>query len=136
MITRTYNELIRFNTFEDRFSYLKLVGFVGESTFGFDRYLNQALYHSRRWRKVRDEVIIRDDGCDMGLADFVIYDKIIIHHMNPITIEDLEEENENIFNPNFLICVSASTHNAIHFGDDKIIPRGPIRRCSGDTKLW
>lgn len=136
MIMRTYSELIRFDTFEDRFNYLKLIGYVGESTFGFDRYLNQALYHSREWKKVRDEVIIRDDGCDMGLVDFMIYDKIIIHHMNPITIEDLEFGNDVVFNPEFLICVSTQTHNAIHFGDDKIIPRGPVERYAGDTKLW
>lgn len=136
MIMRTYSELIRFDTFEDRFNYLKLIGYVGESTFGFDRYLNQTLYHSREWKKVRDEVIIRDDGCDMGLVDFMIYDRIIIHHMNPITIEDLEFGNDVVFNPEFLICVSTQTHNAIHFGDDKIIPRGPVERYAGDTKLW
>lgn len=136
MIMRTYNELIRYDTFEDRYNYLKLVGRVGESTFGFDRYMNQVLYHSRRWQKVRDEVIIRDDGCDMGLADFIIYDKVIVHHMNPISIEDIEDESDAVFDPRFLICVSVSTHNAIHFGDDKMIPKGPIQRIPGDTKLW
>lgn len=136
MTMRTYSELIQFDTFNDRFNYLKLVGRVGESTFGFDRYLNQVLYHSRRWQSVRDEVIIRDDGYDMGLSDFIIFDKIIVHHMNPITIEDIENERDEIFNPEFLICVSYQTHNAIHFGDEKIIPRGPVQRRMGDTKLW
>lgn len=136
MIMRTYDELIRYDSFEDRYNYLKLIGHVGESTFGFDRYMNQVLYHSRRWQKIRDEVIIRDDGCDMGLADFIIYDKIVVHHMNPISIEDIENESDTIFDPRFLICVSVSTHNAIHFGDEKMIPRGPIQRFSGDTKLW
>lgn len=136
MTMRTYSELIHFDTFDDRFNYLKLVGRVGESTFGFDRYMNQILYHSRRWQTIRDEVIIRDDGCDMGLSDFIIFDKIIVHHMNPITIEDIENERDKIFNPEFLICVSYQTHNAIHFGDEKIIPRDPVQRRMGDTKLW
>lgn len=136
MIMRTYDELIQYDSFEDRYNYLKLVRYVGESTFGFDRYMNQALYHSRRWQRVRDEVIIRDDGCDMGLADFMIYDKIIVHHMNPISVEDIKNENDAIFDPRFLICVSTSTHNAIHFGDERLIPRGPIRRSPGDIKLW
>lgn len=136
MIMRTYDELIQYDSFEDRYNYLKLVGHVGESTFGFDRYMNQVLYHSRRWQKVRDQVIIRDDGCDMGLADFIIYDKIIVHHMNPISIEDIENERDSIFDPRFLICVSVSTHNAIHFGDEGMISKRPIQRSPGDTKLW
>lgn len=137
MIKRSYKELIRFKTFEERYNYLKLIGSVGQSTFGFDRYLNQALYNSEKWRKVRREVIIRDNGCDLGIDDIPISGKIIIHHMNPITEEDILNQNEEIFDPNYLICVSERTHNAIHYSTEKLQYGSVyIERKPGDTKLW
>ena len=132
----TYSELKRFQTFEERFEYVKLGGTVGESTFGFDRYLNQALYTSSEWRSLRNKVIIRDNGCDLGVDGHDIGKYIIVHHMNPITIEDLDERNEDIFNPEFLICVSRNTHNAIHFGDESLLPKGPVERRPYDTCPW
>lgn len=132
----TYTELKRFQTFEERFEYVKLGGIVGESTFGFDRYLNQALYTSSEWRSLRNKVIIRDNGCDLGVDGHDIGKYIIVHHMNPITIEDLDERNEDIFNPEFLICVSRNTHNAIHFGDESLLPKGPVERRPYDTCPW
>ena len=136
MIKRSYNEFKKLKTFEERFNYLKLNGIVGESTFGFDRYLNQALYKSERWKKVRREIIIRDNGCDLGIYGYEILDKIIIHHMNPITEEDILNKEEDIFNPNYLICVSDRTHNAIHFGYEYFSGSVYIERKPGDTKLW
>lgn len=132
---RRYSELCRLRTFEERFDYLKLQGVVGESTFGFDRYLNQLLYRSSEWKKVRNAVIVRDDGCDMGLADYPA-NRIIVHHMNPLSVEDLENRSELIFDPEFLICVSFNTHNAIHFGDEKLLPKLPVERKPGDTCPW
>ena len=133
---RTFTELQNLRTFDERYDYLRLVGVVGESTFGFDRYLNQTLYTSRRWLKTRDGIIIRDDGCDLGLQDYQIKGRIIIHHMNPITMEDLELSRDIIFNPEFLVCVSHTTHLAIHFGDKSLFPKLPIVRQSGDTSPW
>lgn len=132
---RRYSELCRLRTFEERFDYLKLQGVVGESTFGFDRYLNQLLYRSSEWKKVRNAVIVRDDGCDMGLADYPA-NRIIVHHMNPLSVEDLENRSELIFDPEFLICVSFNTHNAIHFGDETLLPKLPVERKPGDTCPW
>ena len=132
---RRYSELCRLRTFEERFDYLKLQGVVGESTFGFDRYLNQLLYRSSEWKKVRNAVIVRDDGCDMGLADYPA-NRIIVHHMNPLSVEDLENRSELIFDPEFLICVSFNTHNAIHFGDETLLPKLPVERKPGDTRPW
>lgn len=136
MITRTYTELSRLKTLKERFEYLKLSGRVGESTFGFDRYLNQMLYTSKRWRKVRDIVIIRDNGCDLGVEGYEINDKIIIHHMNPITVEDIEEERDWIFDPEYLVSTSDMTHKAIHYGDENLLPKLPIERRPGDTCPW
>lgn len=136
MKIRSYSELVSFKTFKERFEYLRLRGVVGQSTFGFDRYLNQTLYKSYYWKKVRQEVIIRDNGCDLGIEDFVIFDKIMIHHMNPITIEQVEKGDPSIFNPEFLICVSVRTHNAIHFGDETLLPKDPIVRFKNDTCPW
>lgn len=136
MMTRTYTELSRLKTLEERFEYLKLSGRVGESTFGFDRYLNQMLYTSKRWRKVRDIVIIRDNGCDLGVEGYEINDKIIIHHMNPITVEDIEEERDWIFDPEYLVSTSDMTHKAIHYGDENLLPKLPIERRPGDTCPW
>lgn len=135
MIKR-YSELIKFRAFESRYNYLRLGGAVGRTTFGYDRYLNQLLYNSRRWKRTRDEVIIRDQGCDLGLADYEIKDKIIVHHMNPITIEDIEMENEVIFNIEFLICTSSNTHNAIHYSDSSLLPTMPVERTQNDTCPW
>lgn len=133
---RTYSQLIRLKTFEDRFQYLKLVGVVGETTFGFDRYLNQALYSSKEWKSVRDQVIIRDNGCDLGIEDRLIGRRIVVHHMNPITIEAIENADPSIFDPEFLICTTENTHRAIHFGDESQLVRLPKERTPGDTKLW
>lgn len=135
-MTRSYTELKRYETFLDRYDYLKLKGQVGIETFGYDRYINQILYKSSKWRKTRDKVIIRDNGCDLGVPGYDIFDKIIIHHMNPITLEDVEEEREYIFDPEFLICTSFMTHNAIHYGDESLLPKEPVIRMPGDTCLW
>lgn len=134
---RTYSELVGFQDFSDRYNYLKLSGSVGKSTFGFDRYINQEFYRSREWKRIRREVIIRDNGCDMGVPDYEIYGKIIVHHMNPIQDEDLLQHNiHRVTDPEFLVCVSHMTHQAIHFGSDKLLPQLPVERKKGDTKLW
>lgn len=133
---KTYTELIRISNYYDRFEYLKLKGFVGEQTFGWHRYINQMLYRSKRWKSTRDKVIIRDDGCDLGHPDYQIYDKVIIHHMNPITLEDIEEDRDYIYDPEFLICVSNNTHQAIHYGDKSLLPSPLIERRPGDTCPW
>lgn len=134
LVVRTYTEMARLTTFEERYAYLRLAGIVGESTFGFDRYLNQALYRSRAWKKVRDQVIIRDNGCDLGIEDRLITDRIVVHHMNPLVVDEVEERDEDIFNPEFLVCVSPSTHNAIHYGDERLLTKSDIvERRPGDT---
>lgn len=136
MRTRTYYDLRRLRTFEDRFIYLKLDGSVGRSTFGFDRWLNQRFYNSPEWQSVRRQVILRDDGCDLGIPGYEIHTGLYIHHMNPITQDDILHGEDHILDPEFLITVSMKTHNAIHFGDASHFPRGPIERKPGDTKLW
>lgn len=136
MKIRTYDELKDILTFEERFEYLKLNGSVGKSTFGFDRYLNQILYKSDKWKKTRQQVILRDNGCDLGLDGYDIYKGIIIHHMNPISIEEVERRDPIIFDTNYLICCSLKTHNAIHYGNLDKIDNKIIERKSGDTKLW
>lgn len=133
---RSYSELRRLQTFEERYHYLALRGSVGASTFGFDRHVNQKFYTSRQWRDLRHEIIIRDDGCDLGVPGFDIHDRVIIHHMNPMQVEDIVHGDDNILDPEFLICVSHRTHNAIHYGDEKLLPRQFIERSRGDTKLW
>lgn len=133
---RTYTELCTFKTFKERYDYLRLDGIVGESTFGFDRYLNQVFYRSQKWRSIRDKVIIRDEGCDLGVETYDIYGKIIIHHMNPITIDDIENESDYLLNPEFLICTTHNTHNAIHYGDERLLTTGPIIRTKNDTCPW
>lgn len=135
-ITRTYSELITLPTFEERFEYLRLDGAVGESTFGFDRYLNQIFYRSPQWKRVRDEVIIRDNGCDLGVEGYEIYGSILVHHMNPIRIQDIEEENAFLLNPEYLISTIHNTHNAIHYGDTNLLPKAPIARTKNDTCPW
>lgn len=136
MKIRSYSELVRFKTLKERFEYLKLTGTVGESTFGFDRYLNQILYRSKRWRSIRDEVISRDNGWDLGVEGILIGERIIVHHMNPITIRDVEEGLDEVFIPEFLISAAPLTHNAIHFSDDSLLPKPIIERKSGDTCPW
>lgn len=136
-LIRCYSELIRLKTFKERFEYLRLGGIVGESTFGFDRYLNQQLYTSTFWKKkIRNEIIIRDNGCDLGLEGYDIHDKIIVHHMNPLSIEDVLNVPDEIFDPEFLICVSQRTHNAIHYGDENLLSKGLIERRPNDTCPW
>lgn len=135
-IIRTYEDLIKIDSFEDRFEYLKLSGAVGEDTFGFDRWLNQIFYKTKEWRRVRDEVIVRDIGHDLAHEDYPIKGKVIIHHMNPIFLDDLVDRTEFLLDPNYLICTSHNTHNAIHFGDQNLLPKKPIERRPGDTKLW
>lgn len=136
MITKTYSELIRLPTFKERYRYLRIGGSIGEYTFGAERYLNQAFYKSKEWRKIRDEVIVRDNGCDLAFEDFDIFDQIVVHHMNPITIEDIENYSDNLVNPEFLICTSELTHKAIHFGNEHLLPRPIVERRPGDTCLW
>lgn len=133
---KRYSELSQLKTFEERFNYLKLGGCVGRDTFGFDRYLNQIFYQSTEWRRVRDQVIIRDNGCDLGILDRPIQGKILIHHLNPITAKDIEERNADIINPEFLIAVSHITHNAIHYGDENLLAKDPIVRMPNDTCPW
>lgn len=136
-IGRTYSELITLPTFEERFRYLRLDGRVGKETFGFDRYLNQMLYQrSPRWKKARDTVIIRDNGCDLGMEGHEIFGKIIVHHMNPITMEDILNDRDWIYDPEFLICTMHNTHNAIHYGDENLLVIAPLERKSNDTCPW
>lgn len=136
IVIRTYSKIKRFQTFGARYDYLRLGGLVGDPTFGYDRWINQMLYTSTRWRAVRDKIIIRDDGCDLGIEGREIHDKIIVHHMNPITMEDIENDNPIIYDPEFLICTSVNTHNAIHFGDESLLLRLPAERRPGDTCPW
>jgi hypothetical protein len=136
MKIRTYSELRRLETFEERYFYLRLQGVLGESTFGFDRWINQHFYKSREWKSVRERVIVRDNGCDLGIPGFEIYSGLLVHHMNPISLEDIEHGADWILDSNYLITTSLRTHNAIHYGDESLLPRGPVERKSGDTKLW
>lgn len=136
MSVRSYSEMIHFHTFEERYRYLQLSGKVGNSTFGFDRYLNQQLYRSEKWRSIRDRVILRDNGCDLGIEDREIHSRILIHHMNPITQKVLEGMDSLVFDPEFLICVSHETHNAIHYGDEHLLVKDPIIRKPNDMCPW
>ena len=133
---RTYSEMVQYRTLEERYKYLSLRGRVGQATFGFDRYLNQGFYQSREWRLVRRDVIVRDEGCDLGIAEWPIHDRIIIHHMNPMVVEDIIDGDDSILDPEFLVCVSHKTHNAIHYGDQRQLPRAFVPRSPGDTILW
>lgn len=136
MMIRSYSELRRIRTFRERFDYLQLKGEVGSSTFGFDRYINQRFYTSRQWRQVRDQVIARDGGLDLGVEGYEIFDRIIIHHMNPMHVEDIESGVYDIMDPRFLITTTHRTHNAIHYGDEKLLARPYVERRRGDTNLW
>lgn len=133
---RTYSELIKLPTLSERFEYLKLGGVIGEDTFGFERYLNQNFYRSAVWKKIRNEVIIRDNGCEMGLENYPISGRIIIHHMNPVDSDDIIHQRDILLNPEFLICVGNQTHNAIHYGSIDLLPQDPIERKPNDTCPW
>ena len=136
MDTKRYSELILLPTFEERFEYLKLNGTVGTATFGFDRVFNQQFYQSVEWKRVRDEIIVRDCGRDLGIQGREIYGRILIHHMNPITVTDIQNVTPYLLNPEFLICVSHDTHNAIHYGDASLLAMEPVERKPGDTCPW
>lgn len=136
MRIKTYSELITLPTFEERFEYLQLKGTVGQETFGFDRYLNQILYNSKEWKHLRNKIIVRDNGCDLALEGFEIYGRILIHHINPITIDDVIKRRETIFDPENLVCVTHNTHNAIHYGDKSLLITGPVDRRANDTCPW
>lgn len=136
MSIKTYSELSLLPTFQERYRYLRLDGQVGEDTFGFDRYLNQTFYRSQKWKQIRDFVILRDNGCDLGVPGFEIYERIIIHHMNPISVDDIRHGCESILDPEFLICVTHNTHNAIHYGDESLLITEPIVRTRNDTCPW
>lgn len=136
MTIRTYSELILIPTFEERFNYLQLNGRVGEDTFGHQRYLNQVFYKTREWRDLRHYVIVRDNGCDLGVEGFDIYGPIHVHHMNPITIEDIENRSEFLLDPEYLISTSDRTHKAISYGDKSLLPLPPVERFRNDTCPW
>lgn len=133
---KTYSELIRIPTFEERYQYLKLCGKIAEETFGFRRWLNQEFYHSKEWLRFRNKIIIRDNGCDLALEGFEIFDSIIIHHLNPITYEDILNRNPCVFDPDNVVSTKLSTHNAIHYGDEALISHIPVERTKNDTCPW
>lgn len=133
---KTYSELVKYKTFDERYSYLKLSGAVGETTFGFNRYLNQMFYNSPEWRRVRDLVIFRDNGCDLGIEDREIYGQALIHHINPITADDLIKRTDLVLNPEYLITTTLSTHNAIHYGDESLLFLNLNERTKNDTCPW
>jgi hypothetical protein len=136
MNIRTYSELSKLTTFEERYRYLRLGGRVGEETFGFDRWINQMFYKDPEWLKIRDEVIIRDNGCDLGIEGREIYSRIIVHHMNPITKADILDRSEFLLNPEYLICTVKNTHDAIHYGDESLLITLPMERSPNDTCPW
>lgn len=136
MMIKTYSELVRFKTLEERYRYLRIGGKVGEETFGFDRWMNQVFYKDPRWRDIRDEVITRDNGCDLGLEGYDIHGKIFVHHMNPVTKDDILYNFDSLLNPEFLISTSKRTHDAIHYGNEDLLPQSPIVRTRNDTCPW
>lgn len=136
MSIKTYSELITIPTFEERFEYLQLKGSIGKDTFGYDRHLNQVLYRSPEWKRLRNQIIIRDCGCDLACDGYDIYGKVLIHHLNPITVEDVLARSRKVFDPDNLVCVSHNTHNAIHYGDVDLLVTGPIIRTKNDTCPW
>jgi hypothetical protein len=133
---RSYSEFARIQSFEDRYAYLRVNSSIGIATFGFERWLNQAFYTSTQWRQARQEVIARDRGCDLGVEGYELYDRIVIHHMNPMTIEQVDKGDPVILDPEFLISVSQTTHNAIHYGDERLLVKPLVERRPNDTKLW
>lgn len=136
MKIRTYSELSKLKTFDERYNYLRLEGVVGEETFGYDRFINQMFYRSRKWKAIRDAVIIRDNGCDLGMEGYEIHGKILIHHMNVITKKDIENESELLLDPEYLISTTHITHNAIHYGDQSLLVKTPAERRKNDTCPW
>lgn len=136
MKIRTYAELSTLPTFEERYQYLRLNGSVGETTFGFDRYINQKFYRSAEWKQIRNHVIVRDNGCDLGVEGYEIHEKILIHHMNPIALSDIQNASDYLLNPDYLISVTLATHNAIHYGDETLLIRAPTERRPNDTCPW
>ena len=136
MSIKTYSELITIPTFEERFEYLQLKGSVGKDTFGYDRHLNQVLYRSPEWKRLRNQIIIRDCGCDLACEGYDIHSKVLIHHLNPITVEDVLARSRKVFDPDNLVCVSHNTHNAIHYGNVDLLITGPIIRTKNDTCPW
>lgn len=136
MKIRTYAELSTLLTFEERYQYLRLNGSVGETTFGFDRYINQKFYRSSEWKQIRNHVILRDNGCDLGVEGYEIHEKILIHHMNPIALSDIQNASDYLLNPDYLISVTLATHNAIHYGDETLLIRAPTVRRPNDTCPW
>ena len=136
MRTRTYHELRRYDSFLERYEYLKLEGEVGHATFGFDRHINQAFYASWEWKQVRQQVILRDNGCDLGVRGFEINGSLLIHHINPIDADDIVHSRDWVLNPEFLITTTHDTHNAIHYGDKSLLRTEFVERKPGDTKLW
>ena len=133
---RTYSELSNLKTFEERYRYLQLNGIVGKETFGFDRFLNQDFYRSQEWKRIRDMVITRDNGCDLGVEDRIVYGKIFIHHMNPFLPEDIVSGSDFLLNPEYLITTTLNTHNAIHYGDESLLETVPVERSRNDTCPW
>jgi hypothetical protein len=135
-MNRTFSELSKLQTFKERYGYLRLAGMIGEETFGFDRFVNQRFYKSLEWKAIRDFVIVRDNGCDLGVSGYEIVGKILIHHMNPITQKDIEARSAFLLEPEYLISTTHSTHNAIHYGDEGLLIRSPIERRKNDTCPW
>lgn len=133
---KSYSELMSFPTFEERYEYLRIGSRVGEATFGYDRYLNQILYKSPEWRRFRDEIIIRDNGCDLGCPDRELHERIIVHHINPITVEDVVNRSPKVFDSENVICVSHNTHEAIHYGNEDLLIKDPVERKPYDTCPW
>ena len=136
MSIKTYSELITLPTFEERFKYLQIKGFVGKETFGFDRYINQRFYRSQEWKHIRNQVILRDKGCDLGIRDRIICGRVVIHHMNPVSIEDIQNGTDFLLDPEYLICTTHDTHNAIHYGDESLLLKDIVERRPGDTCPW
>lgn len=133
---RTYSELMTIDSFKERYQYLRLGGTVGKSTFGHDRYLNQAFYQSAKWKSIRDHIIIRDNGCDLGVEGYELHGRIYIHHMNPIMTKDIVHSTEFLLDPEYLIATSYNTHQAIHYGDDNMLILPPVERTANDTCPW
>ena len=136
MMIKTYSELIAFPTYEERFRYLQLEGAVGKDTFGYDRYLNQILYNSQEWKRFRDKIIIRDNGCDLACEGYDIHGRILVHHINPIRVDDVVNRNPIVFDPENVVCVTHNTHNAIHYGDESLLILAPVERTKNDTCPW
>lgn len=133
---RTYSELIALPTFEERYEYVRLGGRIGDETFGSDRYINQTFYTSYEWRRFRRDIIVRDMGCDLAMEDREIGGLIVIHHLNPITVDDIWRRSEFLMNPEYVVCVSDNTHKAIHYGDESLLITAPVERYKNDTCPW